>query len=459
MTLRDTPDDHDARRRVVFAFRRAPDLVEPGDALLLQSLLGDPLNDPSTIESAGWELLRKAGYLPLRDTDPADTARWLEEDELARALLIETKVTILPVEQLLTALRRWLLLTASDKAFPRATAALVRQAALNGGAWPFDAEERAALRAGASMASAYLPPRPVLNPDAAVFVAPITGAVAAQYESWPYPAWERSAIAPTDTLAARLARLGPGAPSAPAHPQILVAGCGTGREAARWARRAPDGHVTAIDLSAASLRYAADRCSDIPNIRFEQRDLHDVAALGDRFDVIACSGVLHHLPDPEAGWAALAHVLKPGGVMQVMLYSKLARMIVTSARRRIGDLAHGLVDDDLLREVRARLIADPPHDITGSPDFYDLGGVHDLLLHAHEDPFDVPRIRNAIDRLGLEFLGFGLPTSAARRRYRAEHPDDPWRRDYQGWAAIERRNPRIFSGMYRFWCMKHTESR
>lgn len=450
-------EDEDARLSLASVLRVAPDLAEPCDQPALQSLLADPMGDPALLEQAGWALLREAG-LPDAGADPAGTARWLEESAFARTLLAETRVTILPVERSLTALRRWLLLGGNDASFPLTVAALVRQAALNGGAWPFDAAEREALRADASMTPAYLPPRPATGAADAAFAAPVTRAVAAQYEAWPYPSWTRAVIAPGDTLASRLAALGPDAPPAPSQPEILVAGCGTGREAALWARRVPEGRVTAIDLSAASLHYAAERCRDLPNIDFVQLDLHDVAALGRRFDLIACSGVLHHLPAPETGWAALVDVLAPGGVMHVMLYSKLARMLVASARHRIADLLGRPVDDDLLREARARLMADPLHDITSSPDFHDLGGVHDLLFHAHEDAFDVPRIRRAIDHLGLQLLRFDLRSARARRWYKTTYPDDPWQRDYEKWAAIERRNPGIFAGMYRFWCVRRGDA-
>ncbi len=94
--------------------------------------------------------------------------------------------------------------------------------------------------------------------------------------------------------------------------------------------------------------------------------------------------------------AALVDVLKPGGFLRVMVYSKLARMNVRAARALLGELVDQPVDDDLLRAVRARLIAAPRNPVARSPDFYTLGGVHDLLLHRHEDPFDVPRIRRAI---------------------------------------------------------------
>jgi SAM-dependent methyltransferase len=164
--------------------------------------------------------------------------------------------------------------------------------------------------------------------------------------------------------------------------------------------------------------------------------------------------VLHHLPDPEAGWAALVRVLRPGGVTRVMVYSKLARLAVRAARAELADLLALPVDDDLLRTARARLRAGPPSWITRSSDFFHLGGLHDLLFHAHEDPFDVPRIRRAIEALELDFLGFQLPTPADRQRYMAANPDDPLFRDFAAWAALEKRDPTLFTGMYCFWCRK-----
>jgi 2-polyprenyl-3-methyl-5-hydroxy-6-metoxy-1,4-benzoquinol methylase len=46
-------------------------------------------------------------------------------------------------------------------------------------------------------------------------------------------------------------------------------------------------------------------------------DLHKISELGQQFDAIYCSGVLHHLPDPEQGWAALTAVLRTGGVIRI----------------------------------------------------------------------------------------------------------------------------------------------
>ena len=43
------------------------------------------------------------------------------------------------------------------------------------------------------------------------------------------------------------------------------------------------------------------------------------------FDYIDCCGVLHHLPDPADGLAALLSVLAPGGGLGLMVYAPHGR--------------------------------------------------------------------------------------------------------------------------------------
>jgi hypothetical protein len=117
------------------------------------------------------------------------------------------------------------------------------------------------------------------------------------------------------------------------------------------------------------------------------------------------------------------------------------------------DLIGRPVDADLLRDIRRRVIERAPT-VPMSKDFYALAGVHDLLLHRHEDPFDVARIRRAIDALGLELLAFGFPNRTTKLRYEREFPDDPLCRNYANWQAFELREPTMFARMYKFWCRK-----
>jgi SAM-dependent methyltransferase len=452
-------DDREAKTLIVELLRHHPDLA-PGERREdLARLLVDPWVEPAVVARAAWRLLSREGQ-PIAGlgSDPAALARWAEADAMAGRLLEESPVTVLDAERALTGLRRWLLMSNAWPDFPRLTAALAAQAAWNGGAWVVEPDEQARLdpQPDAAIAAAYAPPPPP-SPAKPAFADPLTASVADQYRQWPYPAWSRVTPPAPRTVADWVESLDFGHQSGlPVAADLLVAGCGTGREAALWALRFPDARITAIDLSETSLAYARERCRalGLERIDFRQLDIHDVAELGRPFDFIACSGVLHHLPDPEGGWAALTAILKPGGAMRVMLYSKVARLKVQAARHRLTDLLDRPVDSGLLREARRRLIEQAPALLSSWTDFYTLPGVHDLLLHRHEDPFDVPRIANALDRLGLELLAFHLPTPFHRARYRAEHPDDPGFRDAEAWSALEKRDPFLFQGMYNFHCRK-----
>ena len=246
---------------------------------------------------------------------------------------------------------------------------------------------------------------------------------------------------------------------------MLVAGCGTGRQAALVASTFPDATVTAINISDASLRYARRQCAAIGfhGVQFRKLDLHDAAQLGQRFDAIHSAGVLHHLPDPERGFGTLADVLRHGGIMNIMVYSRLARLTVAGARTLIRDLEQEPVSDDLLREVRRRFLdwgtpGPLEHPLAAyilrSKDMSTLVGTYDLLLHRVEDLFDIPRIERALKRCGLRLLRFELPSPPVTARYDALFPGDPMHRDFQSWHTFERREPVTFEGMYNFWCRK-----
>src|SRR5437868_11781661 len=91
--------------------------------------------------------------------------------------------------------------------------------------------------------------------------------------------------------------------------RILVAGCGT-VQAAYTAYMNPGDEVFGIDLSEASLaheRFLQER-HELSNLKLFKGDLLEVSSLGGQFDVILCTGVLHHMADPSAGLAALGDV-------------------------------------------------------------------------------------------------------------------------------------------------------
>ena len=448
------PDGFEERKLVAHILR---DVGEPGDSghgEALRALAMDRDIDPSHVSAAGWRHL--SSEIALVTDDAAALAPKLEDSALALTLLNEDIVAEHHAEQALTRVRRWLLTERHWTDFPRLAAALIAQAAMNGGAWPFDEAERALLGASGDFARAYLPERDTLG--GAGYEDPVTRAVADQYEGWPYPQWRRITRPKPGSLAAEVRRLDPEGPETiPANgAQILIAGCGTGRQVVLSVGRYPGDRITAIDISQASLRYAERRGAEagVTGVDYQVLDLHDAAKLGRSFDAVFCTGVLHHLPDPEAGWAALAGVLRPGGVMHVMVYSKISRMRVKALRQSLRDLEGQSMSDDLLREARRRIALRTAGRPERSTDFYSLAGTHDLLMHRHEDPFDVPRVRAALDRLGLRLIHFEIPRNALKAAYHEEHPDDPLQRDFDAWAKLERGNPGLYSKMYDLWCRK-----
>lgn len=52
-----------------------------------------------------------------------------------------------------------------------------------------------------------------------------------------------------------------------------------------------------------------------PDCRFHERTLEQLAAAGERFDLVYCSEVIEHVPDPHSFAAALAAVTAPGGLL------------------------------------------------------------------------------------------------------------------------------------------------
>ena len=456
------PADRASKRLVVWLLDRNPTELAAERRAAYLALLTDPDVEPDHVCAAGWHLVLRE--LPAADAGDAALdalARRLQEDVLVLTLLREAPVAVATAERLLTRLRRWLLLSGRWRDRPALTAALRAQASVNEGAWAVDALEQAQLENAdnAAIAAAYPAVRRAPNqPNAADTV---TRAVAAQYEAWPYPSWTRISRREPTRLPDMVARFDAETAAAlPVAARILVAGCGTGREAAAVAQAYPDATVMAIDVSEASLDYGRRRCDEIgiAGVRFLKWDLHDVAALNQKFDAVFCSGVLHHLPDPERGLRILAGVLTPGGVMSIMVYSQAARLSVAGARKLVADLLDEPMSDDLLRRVRARLLqSEHPlaQRLVRMHDFATLAGTHDLLLHRHEDPFTIPRLQRALADAGLRLLTFLLSSPPVEARYDAMFPGDPRHRDFASLARFELGERGVrFIGNYRFWCAR-----
>jgi SAM-dependent methyltransferase len=190
--------------------------------------------------------------------------------------------------------------------------------------------------------------------------------------------------------------------------KILVAGCGTVQAACiAYMNRGDD--VVGIDLSEASLaheRFLQER-HGLSNLALFKGNLLEVGSLGQGFDVIICTGVLHHMADPGSGLEALRDVLVPDGVMVLMVYGATVRagvyMLQDAFRRmEIEQSPDGVAQvRRILDELPSRHYAQDY--IRAATELKDDSAVVDTFLHPQDRAYTVPRLIELVEGAGLVF--------------------------------------------------------
>ena len=233
------------------------------------------------------------------------------------------------------------------------------------------------------------------------------------YESHPYPAplrdldRHRELYRNPDRRRALSLLLWP-AEKPRANREILIAGCGTS-QAAAYALREPDARVTAIDVSETSLRHTRDlqRKYGLRNLDLHRLAIEQISELRQTFDQIVCTGVLHHLPDPDIGLRALRNALAPSGAMHLMVYALYGRAGIYMMQEYCRLLGVGASAAELrdLDAVIGALSAD--HPIAGvlrrAKDFRNQDALADALLHPQDRAYTVPQVYAWLERCGLSF--------------------------------------------------------
>jgi SAM-dependent methyltransferase len=250
---------------------------------------------------------------------------------------------------------------------------------------------------------------------------PADAALKAQYEAFPYPARDprdeaRRLIVGSPSHLREVDHWVFGARRPAAIPlRALMAGGGSGdgtimlAQQMAWAGR--PGSVTWLDRSTAAKRVAMARAAarGLSNIRFEEGSLLEVPGSGlGPFDYIDCCGVLHHLPDPAEGLAALAGALAPGGGMGVMVYAPHGRTGVYMLQDALRLLAPPDQPPEARVEVAKRLWKQVPETawLRRNPWIDDHikggdAGLYDLLLNPRDVAFTVPQLAALVVGAGL----------------------------------------------------------
>jgi SAM-dependent methyltransferase/uncharacterized protein YbaR (Trm112 family) len=219
------------------------------------------------------------------------------------------------------------------------------------------------------------------------------GAVRAFYSAAPFPGYR-----PRDSYAVLRARAGRSdfarlldraiAPDA----TVLEVGCGTGQMSLFLATG--DRLLVGADLTRASLELAAAaaRRFGVERVRFVETDLRAPGLRRGAFDVVYCSGVLHHTPDPGASFGAIARLARPGGLIVVGVYNAYAR-IPHRLRRAMARLTgfRWFPLDPVLRD-RA---AEPARRLAWERDQY---------RHPEEHRHTLAEVQRWLEEAGAEYL-------------------------------------------------------
>jgi len=107
-------------------------------------------------------------------------------------------------------------------------------------------------------------------------------------------------------------------------PGLELVDIGTGTGALLPLLAATGARVTAVDASAAMLTRARSLCEreGLLDVVFEQADIQELPFPDDKFDAAYCSMVLHHVARPERALREMTRIVKPGGKVVVMAFTR-----------------------------------------------------------------------------------------------------------------------------------------
>ncbi len=99
---------------------------------------------------------------------------------------------------------------------------------------------------------------------------------------------------------------------------ILDVGCGTGRNSV-WPLRYGAKKIVAFDEDVKIVQIARKNLQEFPNIAINHKSVYELS-YKNRFDIVLCIGVLHHLADPQTALNKMHASLKKNGTIILWVY-------------------------------------------------------------------------------------------------------------------------------------------
>jgi SAM-dependent methyltransferase len=151
--------------------------------------------------------------------------------------------------------------------------------------------------------------------------------------------------------------------------------------------------VLSVDLCLNSLRLGESFRSrhGLLGMTLAQMNLFRLPLRPDRFDVVICTGVLHHTSDPRRGFRHLLRHVRPGGHVVIGLYNRFGRLRTRLAARLPDRWGEWLARRDPY--LRA-------HDVNGRKR---EAWVMDQYRNPHESLHTVDEVLRWFDEEGVQF--------------------------------------------------------
>lgn len=182
--------------------------------------------------------------------------------------------------------------------------------------------------------------------------------------------------------------------------KVLEVGCGTG-QMTNFLGISGVRTVIGADMSTASLSLGQKFKEQfhLDNVHFVQGNIFAMPIAEASVDVLICSGVLHHTPNPHEGFKRLLTLVKPGGIVIIGLYNTYAR--IPNGLRKMIFNATGNMFRSLDAHMRRRDVDASKKEIWFA----------DQYKNPHESWHSVDETLGWFDEAGVQYLS-GVPTIA-----------------------------------------------
>jgi len=209
--------------------------------------------------------------------------------------------------------------------------------------------------------------------------------------------------------------------------RVLIAGGGTGDSAVWLAKQLmeyPKSEIVYIDFSKNSMDIAKKRAANhgITNITWIEDSILNIPDLKlGKFDYFNCSGVLHHLGNPDLGIKILSDVLKKDGGGHIMVYAQYGRTGVYQVQELLRKTGKGIKS----RQEEVNSAWDVINNLPQT-NWYSRGaelctdhktsgdiGLYDMFLHKQDRAYTIPQLYEFVENSGLNITGFTEPYTRA----------------------------------------------